>query len=243
MDACYPERLVGGFSRADSTWLFYSYVNALLTPQSVVLDLGAGRGELGQSMPDGFIRNLAILKGRVARVVGVDVDPVVTKNPFLDEAAVIAPGGALPFPDAAFDVIYSDWVLEHVDDPAPFVRELERVLKPGGWFCGRTPNKLGLVALGARLVPNRLHTRVLGVIEPGRQAIDVFPTRYRLNTLAAVRRHFPAERWRSCSFRYAGEIVYFARSRLLFQLSTLLSRATPPAFHPHLLVFMQKRAA
>jgi SAM-dependent methyltransferase len=240
--ACYPGRAVAGFGPADSTWLFYSYLNALVGPASVVLDLGAGRGELSQCDQPSFVRSLAVLKGRVRRIFGVDVDPIVKTNPSLDEAFVIGPSGALPFPDATFDVIFSDWVLEHVDEPGSFACEIERVLKPGGWFCARTPNKFGLVALGASLIPNRLHTKVLKVLQPERQARDVFPTRYRLNTLAAIRRHFDRDTWRDCSFRYAGEIVYLARSRLLLQLSTLLSRITPPVCYPHLLVFLQKRA-
>ncbi len=238
--ACYPERGIAGFSRVDSTFLFYSYVNALVSSTSVVLDLGAGRGAQVETTTPGFKRSLLTLKGRVARLIGADVDPAVLENPLLDEAHVIAPGEALPFDDASFDLILSDWVAEHVDDPTSFAAEIHRILKPGGWFCARTPNKFGVIAAGATLIPNRLHRRVLNLLQPNRKEHDVFPTRYRLNTRAAVRKHFARSQWRDHSFLHATEIMYLARSRTLFALSAALTKITPNPFLPVLYIFVQK---
>jgi SAM-dependent methyltransferase len=38
----------------------------------------------------------------------------------------------LPYGDAAFDAVVCGWVLEHLPDPRPGLRELARVLEPGG---------------------------------------------------------------------------------------------------------------
>ena len=45
---------------------------------------------------------------------------------------VLGDGERLPFADASFDVVYSNGVLHHTPDTASAVRELHRVLRPGG---------------------------------------------------------------------------------------------------------------
>ena len=85
VEQAYREYGAGGFSRWDGTVAFMTRVNALIGPESTVLDLGAGRGEI-HSYPVPFIRRLADLKSRAARVIGLDVDPAVADNPGLDLA-------------------------------------------------------------------------------------------------------------------------------------------------------------
>ncbi|WP_421729117.1 class I SAM-dependent methyltransferase [Brevundimonas sp.] len=234
-----PERLIGGFSRRDSTFLFYSLIHSVLEPHFRVLDFGAGRGAQGENEWPAK-RKLLTLKGKVQWVAGVDVDPVVLSNPLLDEAHVFDPDKGLPFADESFDLIYSDWVIEHVDDVERFSSEVHRVLKPGGWFFGRTPNKLGLIALSATLVPNSLHKRVLKTLQPERESKDVFPTRYRLNTPSAVRRWFRPERWENYTTTIDTEFMYLARNAILFEIVERVGRILPSAFRPVLIVSLRK---
>lgn len=235
-----PEVQVGGFTRRDTTLLLYSLIRSVLQPDFHVLDFGAGRGAESES-PFPFKRDFVNLKGDVARIVGVDVDPAVLKNPMLDEAHVFVPGARLPFPDASFDVIFSDWVLEHVDDPALLAAEVERLLKPGGWFFARTPNKFGVIAIGASLIPNKAHVRVLKKLQPDRIAPDVFPTRYRMNTVSAIRRIFPSNIWENCSSTVDTEIPYLVQYPVLFHLFDRCSRLLPSPFRPVLLIALRKR--
>jgi len=52
--------------------------------------------------------------------------------------------GRLPFADASFDFVCSIEVVEHLEDQFAFVRELFRVVKPGGRVIITTPNVLNI---------------------------------------------------------------------------------------------------
>jgi len=94
----YPENRAGGFSRCDGTVQFYERVHALLRPDYVVIDFGAGRGAAYYQDPSLYRKSLRNLRGEGRRVVGVDVDPVVSTNPYIDEVVVIEAGSPLLFP-------------------------------------------------------------------------------------------------------------------------------------------------
>ena len=236
----YPETRAGGFAAIDGAVQFYGRIAALTHPTDTVLEIGAGRGEYLLEDPVPYRKALRDHRGRAGKVIGVDLDPVVLDNPGLDEAHVIASGGPLPLPDASADLVVVEAVFEHVEDPVPFCAEIARVLKPGGWLCARTPNAWGYIALGARLVPNAAHVAVLRHLQPDRQARDVFPTHYRLNTRRQLRRFFPPESWRDCSYVWSSEPAYFGTSQLGWRLAQGLAWALPPAMGTTLMVFLQK---
>lgn len=58
---------------------------------------------------------------------------------FAANASCIADAHDLPFPDASFDVVRAEAVLEHVCDPQRCVSEIQRVLRPGGFVFALTP--------------------------------------------------------------------------------------------------------
>jgi len=233
------ERAAGGFTRRDGTLAFYQRIDALLSPEMVVLDIGAGRG--AQFERGGYVGDLLRLRGRVKRIVGVDVDPAVLQNAHMDEAAIISPGQRLPFEDGTFDLIYSDWVLEHIENPGDFASEINRLLKPGGWFCARTPGKWGYIALMANLVPASLHDRVLRRAQPSRHESDVFPKFYRLNTMSMVDTHFSPDRFLNASYTHNPPPAYHGGRKLLYHLIDFYQSLPFEALNTTLHVFVQKR--
>ena len=236
----YPERRIGSFSRAEGRFLFYSLVADLLTPDSVVLDYGAGRGAQIENS-SGYMSRLINFSGRCKRYIGVDPDPVVEQNPYLDEAHVLGADGTIPLPDASVDVIVAYAVLEHVADPDSAVREIRRVLKPGGWFCAWTPNRNGYVGLAARLVPNRFHASIVKVAEPtgGRAEKDVFPVCYRMNTRRAIRAAFGRD-FDDYSFYYNGTPSYHFNRLFLARFWMAVMAVLPMAMAKSLFVFVRK---
>lgn len=240
--AVFREAAVSGFSHIDQEVAFFTQVAALLRPDDVVLDFGAGRGEFMDNDPSLYRRWIQNFRGRCDHVDGCDPDPAVRDNPTLDAAHVIVPGAPLPYADNRFNLIVSRYVFEHLADPEWAASELLRVLKPGGWLCVMTPNKWGYVALASRLLPNRLHAGALSAVQPGRQDKDVFPTVYRLNTPRALRRYFGHA---ADVVHYSTSAVpsYFFGSLLLFRLLRLAHRFTPPPLDVGLRFFIRKHSA
>lgn len=235
----YPEANVGGFSHADGTISFFSQLVAIARPTDIVLDFGAGRG--GRLIDDKvtYRRNIGIFKGRCAHTDGCDVDPVVLENPFLDDAKVIRNGERLPYEDNRFDIIVARHVFEHIEDPGFWAPELLRVLKPGGILAAMTPNKRGYIALSARLVPNSYHVRALSRIKPHRKAEDTFPTQYKLNTPADLRKAF-GDGVDIFVLKKAAEPSYHFGRPWMFRLLKALNKHTPDAFLPALDVYIRK---
>jgi SAM-dependent methyltransferase len=237
--AAYPEVRAGGFSRVDGTVQFYGRVNALVSSRSVVLDFGAGRGAAFDNAEAPFRQNLRDLRGRVRKVIGVDIDTAVKQNPSLDEALLINDDGTIPMPDASVDVIVSDYVFEHLSDPTLAARELSRVLRSGGWLCVRTPNRYGYVPIASHLTPDRLKTRVLLGAQKDRKEIDHFKTYYRLNTPRVLREAFPD--FQMTHYFWDAEPAYHGGYRLAFWTFYLTQFFTPPMLRSTILAFMQKR--
>jgi len=163
----------------ESNWddtLFRAEVLKVLKPEHVLLDVGAGAGIVSQMN----------FRGVAQRVTGIDLDPRVASNPYLDDS-MIAGAESIPYPDNAFDVVIADNTLEHFENPKLAFEEIARVLKPGGFFLAKTPNKWHYMPIIARITPHWFHESV-GRLR-GRMETDTFPTLYRSNTLRTISRH------------------------------------------------------
>jgi SAM-dependent methyltransferase len=156
---------------------FVRRLERIVKPTDDVLDLGAGAGEL----------KTHALKGRVHRLVGVEVDPRVGTNRLLD-AGIRADIAMLPFRDCSFDVVFSIYVLEHVYRLGELVAEVRRVLRPGGVCLMLTPNLFHYVTLFSQLTPTRFHKWINR--KRGRPTQDTFPMVYRRNSRRALDAHF-----------------------------------------------------
>jgi ubiquinone/menaquinone biosynthesis C-methylase UbiE len=92
-----------------------------LTPGSRVLDVGAGSGEPAR-----------ILAVQGMHVTCVDRDPELLERAHGDFEVVLGNATELPFEDGSFDVAFSRLAFQHFLRPALALREMRRVVRPGG---------------------------------------------------------------------------------------------------------------
>jgi SAM-dependent methyltransferase len=238
VDRWYPERRYGGFTHVDGTVAFYARINSVLDSSSVVLDLGCGRGAaMDDALP--WRRDLQVFRGKCARVIGADVDPGAATNPLIDEFHLIDTG-RVPLPDGSIDVCVSDFVVEHVDDVDLFFAECARVLRTGGLLFVRTPNVWNYMGIASRLVPSRLHARVLNRIQADRKEKDVFPTLYRCNSVRKLRAALERHGFDAVVQTQEPEPAYVSFSGFLYALAVFHQRHAPRPFRRILLAFAQK---
>ncbi len=147
----------------------------VVTSGDTILDLGAGAGIIPQMN----------FKGLARQVCGIDLDRrVLTQNRFLDEAQY-GSAEAIPYPNDTFDCVLANNVMEHLPAPETVYQEVYRVLKPGGHFLFKTPNKWHYMPLIARCTPLWFHQYINR--KRGRHAEDTFPTKYLANSVARIR--------------------------------------------------------
>ena len=111
----------------------------LLSEQSVdsahpLLDLGTGSGFF---LPD--LKRFAGEQSLVAADLSEGmIRHVQSKHGDLVDACVVADAEALPFSDASLSAIFSSMAIQWCDDLDGLMKELTRVVKPGGWIAFST---------------------------------------------------------------------------------------------------------
>jgi SAM-dependent methyltransferase len=111
---------------------------AELQPGERVLDLGAGIAGPARVLAARFgTRVVAVEPTARFRRLAADLNAATGLEDAIE--LVDAHGGALPFADGSFDLIWTQAVLPNVADLAPFAAEAHRVLTPGGrWALADT---------------------------------------------------------------------------------------------------------
>jgi len=141
--------------------------------QALLINLGAG--------------SAAVLENRLAAAVGdqfcvdrVDVKPCRVEHPRVgrqwEESIVRMP----EVPDRHYDIAFANWVLEHVDDVGSTIREVARILRPGGLMVVTMPNPRAPEFRLAAHAPQWVHR----AFQP-----DGFETHYAYGSVSRVREY------------------------------------------------------
>lgn len=192
------------------------------------LDSGCGWRLLGKDL-EPFENELV---GLARLAVGVDLDlPHLRKHVNMSRLAC-GSLASLPFPDASFDLITCNMVVEHLPAPFAIFQEMSRVLAPGGTLMVHTPNTRNYLVfaniLAKKLLPRSL---VLKLVRDGRAADDVYPTYYRANNARALRRLGESVKLRPESVRFLTQPQPYTRffaPAAFFELLLMRATMTPP---------------
>ena len=240
----YPESTLTGFSFTDGTIAFYQIINYLINnnPEDVtLLDVGCGRGAYLDEQSNSYKNHMRNFKGRVKKVIGIDIDPEAATNKSINEFYLLDTTKPWPIESASVDLCLCDFVVEHVKDIDHFFSEIQRVLKKDGWVSIRTSNALGYVGLISRIIPNDLHSKVLKKVQKNRKEIDVFPAVYKCNTVSRITRMLKEYNLNPYVFTHEPEPTYFSFSIAFYYLGVIYQKMAPKILRNAILAFGQKK--
>ena len=179
-----------------------------------VVEIGCGsQGFLGRR--DGRLRELE------RHSVGIDIDRDSLARNRQVAYHVCGSCYSLPLKTSSVDMVVCRWLFEHLERPEEALRELARVLRPGGFLYVKTPNLMNYAMLASWLTPVAFHNRVRVALG----AHENIPTFYRANTRRRLKElaagtGFTVRRLESLPYSY----MYYAFNKELFLVMRGVSR-------------------
>jgi SAM-dependent methyltransferase len=113
-----------------------AYLLPHLRPGLSLVDVGSGAGtvtlDLARRLAPGAVLGVDPSASAVELAAGLAFDGGVQNVRF-----AVGEAWALPVPDASVDIVHAHQVLQHLDNPVAALREMRRVLRPGGILAAR----------------------------------------------------------------------------------------------------------
>jgi len=129
MDACAGQKMSEDvISACAAEGVHETALKLISTKNGRVLDAAAGRGALTQYL---------VQMGFETYPIDIDPDQFMVRGVKCFKADL---NNQIPFADNFFDVVLCIETIEHLENPWQYLREVYRVLKPGGQLIISTPN-------------------------------------------------------------------------------------------------------
>lgn len=152
-------------------------------------------------------------------MIGIDINlEDLDKNNSCDKK-IVGSVYNIPLPDSSIDIVYSDWVAEHIEYPEMMIKEIYRVLRPGGYYLFRTGNLCHYSYFISSVTPQWFHkifaNKVRGLPEMSHEPHISF---YRFNSIFSI-----SNIMKKCCFQKEALNIYeLEPSYLMFSLPSFI---------------------
>lgn len=184
---------------------YYRRVSSSLREGYTILDVGGGRHWQFQGERKRF---------HSLRVIALDPsEEQLSYNHDADEKILFAMGTdeRAPIDDNSVDMVTSHMVLEHISNNDYTMREVFRILKPGGKFISAMPNKFALYALINQMMPTWLARKILFFFIPESKGACGFKAYYDRTYYPAMKKLLKQYGFKDIEFAFCyHESGYFA---------------------------------
>jgi SAM-dependent methyltransferase len=125
-------------SRFPPNWAFVLATARALAPRGRILDYGCGQGEV---VAEGVGSGLDLYGAEVFYGGGHGQREATAQRGLLAKRVFEIRNGMTPFEGASFDLVFHNQVFEHVPDLDEALKEIRRILKPGGLMLSLFPSR------------------------------------------------------------------------------------------------------
>lgn len=162
LEKAYPHFKTGGD-------FFRKYLKNYINNESIILDAGCG--------DNGMISEF---KSLPKSIIGIDINEnLLSKNNIVNKK-IISSLEHIPLESNSIDIVISEFVLEHLQNPILAFKEIFRVLKPKGTFIFITPNVINPVMTLSNILPYEWHKLLRKILLKKQE--EPHPTYYKANT-------------------------------------------------------------
>ena len=113
-----------------------AYLAPYLVPGVRVLDVGSGPGTITLDIAERITPG-AVIGMDASADVCIAASTLARDSGVMNVDFVVGDAYSLDYPDDSFDIVHAHQVLQHVGDPVAVLREMRRVVKPGGIVAAR----------------------------------------------------------------------------------------------------------